>query len=171
MFNINDFKNLKEKDRYESMVYALDGITSGDGEKDITKLSNSTAVINSILTRANWCGFYININEILELGPFQGRPACTKIPLNKGVCGACATERKTILVENVHNFPGHIACDPLTNSEIVLPIEKDNKLYAVLDIDSEEVGRFTELEKEYLEKCVHILIKNINWEKVLDYYK
>ena len=91
--------------------------------------------------------------------------------MSKGVCGACATERKTILVENVHNFPGHIACDALTNSEIVLPIQVNNKLYGVLDIDSEEIGRFTELEKGYLEKCVDTLLKNINWEKVLEYYK
>ena len=171
MFNIKDFENFNEKDRYESMLYALDGITSDNKEKEITKLSNSTAVINSLLTRVNWCGFYINVDGTLELGPFQGRPACTKIPLSKGVCGACATERKTILVENVHNFPGHIACDALTNSEIVLPIQVNNKLYGVLDIDSEEIGRFTELETCYLEKCVVTLLKNINWEKVLEYYK
>lgn len=102
--------------------------------------------------------------EDLILGPFQGLPACTKIKYGQGVCGATFKERKTMRIENVHCFEGHIACDAASNSELVIPIIKKDKIYGVLDLDSAEVGRFTELEQKYLEKCVEILRDNIDFQ-------
>lgn len=169
MFDSYGFEGLSEKDRYETMILSLRGLLSED-ENVITKLSNATALINSLLTRVNWCGFYINNNGTLELGPFQGRVACTKIPFNKGVCGYCATTKETVLVEDVHKFPGHIACDSATNSEIVIPIIKEGHLYGLLDIDSEEFNRFGLLEKEALEKAVKEIENNIDWKKVREIY-
>lgn len=104
--------------------------------------------------------------EELVLGPFQGLPACNRIKLNTGVCGAAVTTRKTQVVPNVHNFPGHIACDSASNSELVIPIVKNNKVYGVLDLDSPELNRFTELEAVYFEKFVEKLNKYIDWNKI-----
>ena len=97
----------------------------------------------------------------LVLGPFQGKPACIEIPLNKGVCGAAASSGETVLVENVHEFPGHIACDSASNSEIVIPIRKKGAVVGVLDIDSPTIGRFTETDKEGLERFVKALEREL----------
>lgn len=102
----------------------------------LSKLSNASAVINAIVGRNNWCGFCIRKGNNLYLGPFQRMPACTKIEMGKGVCRLCAEKKETILVEDVHNFDGHIACDTASNSEIVIPIIKKGKILALLDIDS-----------------------------------
>lgn len=169
MFNINDFKLLTTEDRYETMVLALKGLVKGN-ENDITKISNASALIYSLLEHVNWCGFYINNNEVLELGPFQGNPVCTKIKFGKGVCGKCAISKEIIIVDNIKNFEGYILCDISTKSEIAIPIIKNNKLYAVLDIDSKEICRFGELEIEYLKKVMYELIENVNWEKICNIY-
>lgn len=160
MFDISIFKEMNTEEKYENMVTMLEGLVSGD-ENPITKLSNASALINAFVERINWCGFYLVEGEDLILGPFQGMPACTKIKYGNGVCGTALKERKTMRIENVHCFEGHIACDSASNSELVIPIIKDNKVYGVLDVDSPEIGRFTELDQCYLEKCVEILNNNI----------
>lgn len=134
----------------------------GDLKHEISILSNASALINMHIDEINWVGFYLLNNNELILGPFQGKPACTNIALNKGVCGACATSKTTIIVDNVHEFKGHIACDSASNSEICIPIFKDNKLYGLLDIDSPIYSRFTDNDKQGLEKIVNIIEKAIN---------
>jgi len=124
-------------------------------------MSNASALIYENLENLNWAGFYVVKNGELVLGPFQGKVACIHIPCGKGVCGTALLEDKTQLVVNVHDFPGHIACDSASNSEIVVPIHKDGKVVAVLDIDSPLVGRFTEDDKEGLELFVSELEKLI----------
>ena len=100
----------------------------------------------------NWAGFYILTDGALVLGPFQGKTACIRIPLGRGVCGTAAEQGRTQLVENVHDFPGHIACDSASNSEIVVPLYKDGALWGVLDLDSPYIGRFAEADRQGLEK-------------------
>lgn len=129
---------------------------------EISLLSNSAAFIKQQFNDVSWAGFYLNKDNQLILGPFQGLVACTKIPFDKGVCGACGRELKTQLVSNVHEFPGHIACDSASNSEIVLPMIIDDKLYGVLDLDSTSLDRFHECDQIELEKLVRIIIKHLN---------
>lgn len=128
---------------------------------EISLLSNASALLNEYLKNVNWVGFYLVKDNQLILGPFQGLVACLEIPFNRGVCGACATKLETVLVENVHDFPGHIACDSRSNSEIVIPIFVENKLYGVLDIDSIEFNNFSQNDKENLEEFVMILEQNL----------
>lgn len=145
---------------YELILKQAEALT-----KDVpfitANLANISALIYTSLDRLNWAGFYITENDELILGPFQGKPACVRIPFGKGVCGTAAATDETQLVKNVHDFPGHIACDCASNSEIVVPIHKDGKIFGVLDIDSPELGRFTEEDKDGLEKLVKIIEKII----------
>ena len=127
----------------------------------IANLSNASALLFDTLEDINWAGFDHMEQGRLVLGPFQGKPACIEIPLNKGVCGAAASSGETMLVENVHEFPGHIACDSASNSEIVIPIRKKGAVVGVLDIDSPTVGRFTEADKEGLERFVKALEREL----------
>ena len=166
MFDIKVFENLSTESKLDNMIIMLEGLVQGD-ELPITKLCNASALINALIGRINWCGFYLKKNNELILGPFQGMPACTKIEIGKGVCGTAALKRETLLIEDVHKFEGHIACDAASNSEIVVPIVKDDKLIGVLDLDSDEFSRFTELEQKYLEKSVDILNKYIDWQRIL----
>jgi len=115
-----------------------------DCDYEISRLSNVSALIFSEMKDLNWAGFYLFRDGKLILGPFQGKVACTKIAIGKGVCGTAAERDEAVLVYDVHEFPGHIACDCASNSEIVVPIHKDGQLYGVLDIDSPSIGRFTE---------------------------
>ncbi len=123
----------------------------------IANLANASALLWQELPQLNWAGFYIMEDGKLVLGPFQGKPACIEIPVGKGVCGTAVAERKTQLVADVHQFPGHIACDCASNSEIVVPIYKDGEVWGVLDIDSPLFGRFTEADQKGLEAFVNIL--------------
>ena len=128
-------------------------------DKDLplmSNLSNASAVLNQ-LENINWCGFYIKQGDELYLGPFQGDIACTRIPLSKGVCGAAAREARTLIVPNVNEFPGHIACSSLSKSEIVTPIIKDNEVKAVIDIDAPIYDRFNEDDQKLLEVIAEIL--------------
>ncbi len=125
----------------------------------IPVLSNASALINDNMTDLNWAGFYLMDNGSLLLGPFQGKVACIRIALGKGVCGTAAKLDETQLVPNVHEFPGHIACDSASNSEIVVPIHKDGKVIGVLDIDSPSLNRFKEDDKAGLESFVKVLEK------------
>jgi L-methionine (R)-S-oxide reductase len=165
MIKLDALKKLDTEDKYKYMLIMLEGQLSA--EKDIlANLSNASAIIKAVIDRINWAGFYLLKGDELVLGPFQGLPACNRIKIGSGVCGTAVTERTIQLVANVHEFPGHIACDSASNSEIVFPIIKDDIVYGVLDIDSPELNRFTELEKRYLEAFVSGLIKHIDWNSL-----
>lgn len=120
----------------------------------VANLANASALLNQALRDINWVGFYLCQDGKLVLGPFQGKTACIEIPFGRGVCGTAAAKDETQLVYDVHQFPGHIACDSASNSEIVIPLHKDGAVAAVLDIDSPLVGRFTEADKTGLELLV-----------------
>lgn len=167
MFDIKVFDDLSIENKLDNMIIMLDGLMQDEKDLPITKLCNASALINALIGRINWCGFYLVKNNKLLLGPFQGMPACTKIEIGKGVCGISALKRETLLIKDVHKFEGHIACDAASNSEIVIPIVKEDKLIGVLDLDSNEFDRFTDLEKDYLERAVNILNKYINWDNIL----
>ena len=122
----------------------------------VSNLSNVTAVLNQ-LENINWCGFYLADNETLYLGPFQGEVACTIIPFSKGVCGYAASHKKTIIVDDVNSFPGHIACSSLSKSEIVVPIIVNDQVKAVIDIDAPIYNRFHQEEQDLLEEVAHVL--------------
>ena len=122
----------------------------------VSNLSNASSLLNK-LERINWCGFYLRDRDRLFLGPFQGETACTIIPLDKGVCGYAASNRKTIIVDDVNTFKGHIACSSLSKSEIVVPIIKDNEVKAVIDIDSPFFQRFNQKDAELLEAFADVL--------------
>ena len=128
-----------------------------DTEWDISIMANASALIWDALEDINWAGFYIMRNGHLELGPFQGKVACVRIGIGKGVCGTAVLEDKTQLVPDVHEFPGHIACDSASNSEIVIPIHSGESIYGVLDIDSPLKGRFTEDDSDGLEALVKVI--------------
>ena len=145
-------KELKYKQILEQLPYLVDNINY-----DISILSNVSSLIYHNIDGLNWVGFYINKDNKLLLGSFQGLVACTVIPFNKGVCGACATTNKTIIVKDVHQFPGHIACDSRSNSEICVPININNKFYGLLDIDSPHINNFDDIDMYYLEKIIKIL--------------
>ncbi len=122
----------------------------------MSNLSNASAILNK-LDNINWCGFYIAKDDVLYLGPFQGEVACTIIPFNKGVCGAAASKKETIIVPNVNEFKGHIACSSLSKSEIVVPIIKDNEVVALIDVDAPIYDRFNSKDKAFLEEIAKIL--------------
>ena len=127
----------------------------------MTNLANASALLNEKLEGINWVGFYTVKDGRLVLGPFQGKVACTIIPIGKGVCGTAAATDSTQLVPDVHKFPGHIACDSASNSEIVVPIHRKGALFGVLDIDSPLFDRFTEEDRSGLEEFVRILEKSL----------
>lgn len=127
----------------------------------IANLANASALLWNELSDLNWAGFYLTEGETLVLGPFQGKPACVEIPFGKGVCGTAAARRQTVRVENVHEFPGHIACDCASNSEIVVPIVVGGAVVGVLDIDSPQFGRFTAEDQAGLETFAAILAETV----------
>ncbi|AOZ94637.1 GAF domain-containing protein [Paenibacillus crassostreae] len=152
-----------EEDRSNSFAAVLEQLKSliHDEPNAIANLSNASALLNLFMKDINWVGFYLFDGKELVLGPFQGLPACIRIPLSRGVCGTAASERRTLLVDDVHDFPGHIACDAASNSEIVVPIIKNGELYGVLDIDSPLKKRFDSDEQQFLEQFVEILTAQI----------
>lgn len=165
MFKLEPLARMKDEDKYKYMLVMLEGQLSA--EQDIyANLSNASAIIKVVIDRLNWAGFYLMRNGELVLGPFQGLPACNRIKLGSGVCGTAAAEKATMLIPNVHEFPGHIACDNASNSEIVIPLIKNGIVYGVIDLDSPELGRFTELERRYLENFAVKLNEYIDWEKL-----
>ncbi len=124
---------------------------------EVTDLANASALLYSSMDRLNWAGFYLMRDGMLILGPFQGRPACTVIGPGKGVCGTAAEQDRTVVVPDVHLFPGHIACDSASESEIVVPIHVNGEIFGVLDIDSPVKNRFSDEDREGLERFVRIL--------------
>ena len=131
----------------------------------IANLANAASLLYQTLPGINWAGFYLLQGEKLTLGPFMGKPACVEIPLGKGVCGTAAAEGRTVTVRDVHAFPGHIACDAASASEIVVPLFVNGALYGVLDIDSPLIGRFTEFDREKLEAFARILCAAVEKDK------
>lgn len=123
----------------------------------IANLANAAALLYHSLDGLNWAGFYLLEGSTLVLGPFQGKPACIEIPVGRGVCGAAVAEDQTQLVRDVHQFPGHIACDSASNSELVVPIHRGGQIVGVLDLDSPHIGRFTEEDRAGLEEFVRVL--------------
>jgi len=145
---------------YEMVLEQLRALIEGETDV-IANLANASALLYQFLDEVNWVGFYLWKENELVLGPFQGLPACIRIPNGKGVCGTAVTEKETILVENVHAFPGHIACDAKSQSEIVIPIIIDDHVFGVLDIDSPILKRFDTTDQTYLEKFVDILKRQL----------
>ena len=143
---------------YPSLTAQIRALTEGI-PYFTANLANTAAAIWQAMENINWAGFYLMEQGKLVLGPFQGKPACIEIPLGKGVCGTAAAERRTVLVENVHEFPGHIACDGASNSEIVIPIFKNGEVCGVLDIDSPYFSRFSDDDRRGLEEIVEVLEK------------
>nr|WP_032122758.1 GAF domain-containing protein [Clostridium simiarum] len=155
-------KKMTIEEKYKYMLILIEGQLSSE-RNFIANLSNIAAIINVAVDKCNWVGFYLydEENNSLVLGPFQGLPACNRIDIGKGVCGTAIKHKTLQRINNVHEFPGHIACDSASNSEIVIPIIKDGKIYGVLDMDSPEFNRFSELEETYLEKAVEKIINYI----------
>lgn len=140
----------------ELLLKQHDGLLVG---RWLTDLANTSAFVFSEMKGLNWAGFYLYEDGVLTLGPFQGKPACTTIALDKGVCGRAARERKVLVVPDVHAFQGHIVCDPASRSEIVVPlISKEGGLLGVLDVDSPTPGRFKDAEKDFLTRVVDQLL-------------
>ena len=143
---------------YRDLASALEGLVAGETDP-IANMANAAALIWETVPDLNWAGFYRNVEGELVLGPFQGRPACIRIPFGQGVCGAAAATLEVQRVEDVHAFPGHIACDSASNSELVVPIVRDGKLLAVLDLDSPKTARFTDQDEAGCVKLAEILAK------------
>ena len=162
MNNIEEIKYESIEELYDYMNMSLEGLISEEPDW-LANLSNASALLWMLIEDINWAGFYLYKNKELVLGPFQGKPACTHIQLGKGVCGTAAQTMKTQLVKNVHEFTGHIACDSSSNSEIVIPIAVENKLFGVLDIDSPILNRFDETDRAYLENFVSLLVKHVDF--------
>ena len=141
---------------YDRLIAQLKSLFEGEAHW-LPNLSNAAAAIYGFMPDLNWAGFYLLMDGVLVLGPFQGKVACTRIPLGKGVCGTAAKSGQTQLVKDVHEFPGHIACDSASNSEIVVPLWKDGEVWGVLDIDSPEKARFDEKDQEGLEAFARLL--------------
>ena len=153
-----DFSN--PEDAYAELARDLRALLQGERDL-VANAANTAALIYDALPGVNWAGFYLYKSGELVLGPFQGKPACVRIAMGKGVCGAAAAQRQTILVEDVHAFPGHIACDSASNSEIVIPLIRGNELLGVLDLDSPTHARFESVDARGLETLAKIFINSL----------
>jgi L-methionine (R)-S-oxide reductase len=142
---------------YASLVVQLLSLLKGEHDF-IANAANFSALLFNALPNVNWAGFYLLHGEELVLGPFQGNPACVRIPMGQGVCGVAAQQCETIIVPNVHEFPGHIACDVASNSEIVVPLFDGERLLGVLDLDSPLIGRFDDQDAEGLNELVTVFV-------------
>lgn len=145
---------------YHLLHAQLESLTK-DVPHKVSNLANASALLWEALSDINWAGFYMLEGETLILGPFQGKPACIEIPVGRGVCGTAVAQNATQLVDDVHKFPGHIACDCASNSEIVVPLRRDDKVIGVLDIDSPVFARFSQADRDGLEKFAELLQKVI----------
>jgi GAF domain-containing protein len=159
----DDLKSLSKPALYDELETQLRALLAGEPDL-IASAANMSSLLYWSLPDLNWVGFYLIEAKSGDLlvGPFQGKPACVRIPLSKGVCGAAATARKTLVVQDVHAFPGHIACDSASNSEVVVPIVlNDGRLLGVLDLDSPRVGRFDDEDARGLERLVAVFVAAI----------
>jgi GAF domain-containing protein len=158
-------KNLSEEEIYRSLLSQIESVIDSQVPV-ISNLANVCAILKDTFDKVSWVGFYFLKNNTLYLGPFQGKLACTSININNGVCGFSVREKQTIIVEDVNQFPGHIACDSNSQSEIVVPLVKDNTIYGVLDIDSYNLSAFNDVDKKYLESLCNSLIQKLSLETI-----
>lgn len=154
-------KNLDIEETYKILLLQIENLININ-DPLITNLSNITAALKQSFEKISWVGFYFTKDDFLYLGPFQGKVACTKIKFGTGVCGKSAENKKTIVVPNVHEFPGHIACDVETNSEIVIPVIVKNEIIGVLDLDSKDFSAFNQTDWHYLEKICELITKKLD---------
>ena len=152
---------MTKRELYDQLASQLSSLLAGERDL-IANAANFASLIFHSLPDLNWSGFYFEKDGELVLGPFQGQPACVRIRVGQGVCGTGAANRETVIVPNVHEFPGHIACDSASNSEIVVPLIKDSRLIGVLDLDSPSRARFDQEDARGLESLVRILLSSIN---------
>ncbi len=163
MIEIKNTYPKSKAEMYDLLKRQLSALMEGETNK-LPHLANMAALLNGALDEINWVGFYLMTNGDLLLGPFQGKTACIRIPVGKGVCGTAVAQNKTQVVADVHQFPGHIACDSASNSEIVIPIRANGRIAGVLDIDSPRFSRFDEQDRQGLEEMVKLLEKGCLWE-------
>jgi len=160
-FQLSNIEASSKAEAYDQLAAQARSLL--DGERDfIANAANFTSLLYHSLPDVNWVGFYLFKDDQLVLGPFQGQPACVRIALGKGVCGTAAEQRQTIMVDNVHEFPGHIACDSASNSEIVVPLIKNQRLLGVLDLDSPSLARFDDADAEGLNELAEILLSEVS---------
>ena len=160
MFDFKPDADCPKAETYRQLQQAAAALT--DGEPDpVANMANVAALLGDFLPDLNWAGFYRVVDGELVLGPFVGRPACIRIPFGKGVCGTAAADGETQLVEDVHAFPGHIACDSETNSELVVPVVRNGAVIAVIDLDSPSLARFDKEDREGIEGLAEIISERI----------
>ncbi|MGI6554501.1 MAG: GAF domain-containing protein [Bacillota bacterium] len=152
----------KEK-KYDILLSQMQALLEGE-HNTVSILSNASALLMSEMGDINWVGFYLMNEDELILGPFQGKPACMHIAVGKGVCGTAVSQNEIQVVPNVHKFPGHIACDSASNSEIVIPLRYKGRVVGVLDIDSPSFGRFDAVDALWLEKIARVIEEACNWD-------
>jgi len=160
MFDFRPADDCPKPEAYQQLQDAADALTSGEPD-GVANMANIAALLWDFLPDLNWAGFYRVVDGELVLGPFMGRPACIRIPLGKGVCGTAAADGATQLVADVHAFPGHIACDSVTNSELVVPVLRNGDVIAVIDLDSPSKARFDEEDRQGLERLAKIISDRI----------
>ncbi|SFI94868.1 GAF domain-containing protein [Thermoflavimicrobium dichotomicum] len=166
MFVFEQAKGNKEAN-YEQMLKQCEALLEGETDW-LANLANTASHLFHVLPDINWAGYYLMKDGELVLGPFQGKPACVRIPVGKGVCGTAVAKEQTMVVEDVLAFPGHIACDAASRSEIVIPLRIDGKIVGVLDIDSPVEKRFDQVDQKYLEAYVAIVLSHTDWSPILN---
>lgn len=160
MYDFKPAPGTPKETLYEDLLSAADALTSDESDT-VANMANIAALLWEFLPQVNWTGFYRLVDGELVLGPFAGRPACIRIAVGEGVCGAAAKSRETQLVDDVHAFPGHIACDAETRSELVVPVMRDDKVIAVIDLDSPEPARFDAEDAAGIEELAQLLANRI----------
>ena len=160
MYEFSIDTNAPKSDMYRELVKSADALTRGESD-GVANMSNIAALLWEFLPDVNWTGFYRVVDGELVLGPFQGKAACIRIPFGRGVCGAAAQTGETQLVEDVHAFPGHIACDANSASELVVPVMRDGQVIAVVDLDSPSRGRFDDDDARGIQSLVAVIADRI----------
>ena len=166
MFHVQPNKSASKSDFYADLSASLVSLLEGESDA-LANLANASGLLGGALDRINWVGFYLLRDSELVLGPFQGKPACVRIALGKGVCGTAAARRETVVVPDVQAFPGHITCDEASRSEIVVPMVADGRLVGVLDVDAPEPARFDSEDAAGLERFVNALLPRVAWDTLL----
>lgn len=159
-FTLEEFKATTKAELYDELAAQLRALIAGETDF-IANAANFAALLYHSLPDLNWAGFYLLKGDELVLAPFQGKPACVRIKIGSGVCGTAAARRETVIVKNVHEFPGHIACDSASNSEIVVPLITGEDLLGVLDLDSPSLNRFNREDRAGLERLVKIFLEGV----------
>jgi L-methionine (R)-S-oxide reductase len=167
MHDIKSDPSLSKAAAYREMHAQLAGLFAGE-RNGLANAANMSALLYQMLPGVNWVGFYFLQGTELVLGPFQGKVACVRIPMGRGVCGTAAERREILLVSDVHEFPGHIACDAASRSEIVMPLVQHGRLLGVLDLDSPELARFDHEDRDGLRGCVDLLLKSSQLGKLAE---